>query len=96
MQLRPIIGWESQTYYPSMHSADNLSQHALQMCMSICMEVEIQIYGCRQPCTHTHICRLTCMIMYLCVQAYVQMCMCMCCVKEAPEAQNIGQADTVK
>ena len=33
MQLRPIIGWESQTCYPSMHSADKLSQYTLQnMC----------------------------------------------------------------
>ena len=30
MQLRPITGQEIQTHYPSMHSADKLSQHALQ------------------------------------------------------------------
>ena len=30
MQLRPITGQESQTQYPSMHSADMLPKHALQ------------------------------------------------------------------
>ena len=30
MQLRPITGEESQIHYPSMHSADKPSQHALQ------------------------------------------------------------------
>ena len=30
MQQKPITCWESYTCYPSIHSADTLSQHALQ------------------------------------------------------------------
>ena len=30
MELRPITDWEAQTCYPSIHSTDKLSQHALQ------------------------------------------------------------------
>ena len=35
MQLRPITGLEIQTHCPSMHSIENLTQHALQNMHSI-------------------------------------------------------------